>query len=143
RRAKLTFVVVGGGPTGVELAGTMSEIARRAIPRDFRAIDTKTARVILIEAEDRLLKSMAEENSRQAKNALEKLGVEVRLNSRVTEIDREGVIIGGQPDRPGSGERINAENVFWAAGVQASALGAMLGAKVDRHGRVLVQGDLS
>src|SRR5438552_1574612 len=139
RRAKLTFIVVGGGPTGVELAGTMSELARRAIPRDFRAIDTSTARVILVEAEDRLVGAFPPTSSAQAKIALEQLGVEVRLHSRVTEIDGEGVVIGP----PDAAERINAENVFWAAGVQASRLGATLGAPIDKHGRVLVQSDLS
>lgn len=139
RRAKLTFVVVGGGPTGVELAGTMSEIARRGIPRDFRSIDTTTARVILIEAQDRLLSTFSAKLSQHAKSALEKLGVEVRLNSRVIGIDEHGVVIGP----PEKSERINAESVFWAAGVQASPLGATLDVPMDRQGRVMVQPDLS
>jgi NADH dehydrogenase len=142
RRAKLTFVVVGGGPTGVELAGTMSEIARRAIPRDFRAIDTATARVILIEAQDRLLRAFPEDLSERARQDLQRMGVEVRLGSRVTCIDGDGVIVGSADDSHAS-ERINAENVIWAAGVQASSIGATLGAPTDRNGRVIVQGDLS
>jgi NADH dehydrogenase len=135
RRAKLTFVVVGGGPTGVELAGSMIEIARRAIPRDFRHIDTKTARVILVEANERLLMGYPPELSARAKRDLEDLGVEVRLGGRVTEIDENGVMIGT--------ERIEAENVIWAAGVSASPLGKSLGVPMDHSGRVLVRPDLS
>jgi NADH dehydrogenase len=139
RRAKLTFIVVGGGPTGVELAGTMSELARRSIPRDFRAIDTTTARVILVEALDRLLLAYPAKLSGRAKRDLEKLGVEVWLNSRVTHIDGHGVIVGVPPNA----ERIDAENVIWAAGVQASSIGASLGVPLDRNGRVIVEPDLS
>lgn len=135
RRARLTFIVVGAGPTGVEMAGTMSELARRAIPADFRSIDTTSARVILVEALDRVLPAMPPDLSKRAKRDLEELGVEVRLNSRVTQIDDEGVRIGD--------ERIAAHNVIWAAGVQASPLGALLGAETDRHGRVVVRPDLS
>jgi NADH dehydrogenase len=141
RRAKLTFIVVGGGPTGVELAGTMSELARRSIPRDFRAIDTTTARVILVEANDRLLQAYPPELSARAKVDLEKLGAEVRLNSRVIEIDGDGVTIALA--HAGGTERINAENSIWAAGVQASAVGGTLGAPLDRTGRVQVEPDLS
>jgi NADH dehydrogenase len=139
RRAKLTFIVVGGGPTGVEMAGTMSELARRSIPRDFRSIDTTTARVILVEAQERLLSAYPPKLSEHAKRDLEKLGVEVRLNSRVTGIDGDGVTIGTPPQT----ERIEAENVIWAAGVQASSLGASLGVPLDRQGRVMVECDLS
>ena len=135
RRAKLTFVVVGGGPTGVEMAGTMSELARRSIPRDFRSIDTTTARVILLEAQERLLTAYPPKLSEHAKRDLEKLGVDVRLNSRVTGIDGDGVMIGS--------ERIEAENVIWAAGVLASDLGKSLGVPLDRQGRVIVERDLS
>lgn len=135
RRAKLTFVVVGAGPTGVEMAGTMAELARRAIPRDFRFIDTSTARVILVEALDRVLPAYHGSLSARAKRDLERLGVEVRLNSKVTHIDGEGVRIGD--------ERVEAENVVWAAGVQASPLGASLGAPTDASGRVVVEPDLS
>jgi NADH dehydrogenase len=141
RRAKLTFVIVGAGPTGVEMAGTMAELARRSIPRDFRMIDTRTARVILVEAGDRLLQAFAPALSDRAKRDLEKMGVEVRLNHRVTHIDGDGVVIGGDADSPG--ERIDAENVIWAAGVRASPIGATLGAATDRNGRVMVAGDLT
>ena len=139
RKAKLTFIIVGAGPTGVELAGTMAELARKSIPRDFRAIDTKTARVILIEAVDRVLPNYPARLSAKARATLEKLGVEVRLNYRVTEIDGEGVWIGEGERR----QRIDAENVIWAAGVQASSLGAKLGAKTDKSGRVFVEPDLT
>ena len=138
RRAKLTFVIVGGGPTGVEMAGTMAELARRSIPRDFRMIDTRTAKVILVEADDRLLNTYPPDLAERARRDLEKMGVDVRFNHRVTEIDKDGVMIGG-PD----GERINAENIIWAAGVKASALGATLGAEVDHAGRVIVAPDLT
>jgi NADH dehydrogenase len=136
RRAELTFVVIGGGPTGVELAGMLSEIARQSIPKDFRAIDTKTARIILVEAGPRLLAAMPEVSGRRALADLQELGVEVRLGVRVTEIDGRGVVIGGE-------ERVEARNVIWAAGVRASPIGAMLGAPVDRGGRVEVGPDLT
>ncbi len=139
RRAELTFVVIGGGPTGVEMAGTMCELARKSIPRDFRAIDTTTARVILIEAEDRVLPGFPPELSGKALAALKKLGVEVRLNVRATEIDGQGVWVGSAPSR----ERIDAKNVIWAAGVQASSLGSKLQLPLDRHGRVTVESNLS
>ncbi len=135
RRAKLTFVVVGGGPTGVELAGAMAEIARRSIPRDFRSIDTRTARIILVEGEDRLLTAFPPELSARAKRDLERLGVEVRTGARVTEIDRECVRVGE--------ERIGAECVLWAAGVKAEGLVRCLGVELDRSGRVKVEPDLS
>lgn len=139
RRAELTFIVVGAGPTGVELAGTMSELARKAIPRDFRMIDTTTARVILIEAMDRVLPNYPPALSQKAKAALEKLGVEVRLSSRVTDINDQGVTIGLPPNA----EHIAAKNMIWAAGVQASSLGAKLGVPTDRNGRVPVLPDLT
>jgi NADH dehydrogenase len=139
RRAELTFIVIGGGPTGVELAGMLCEITRHAIPRDFRSIDTKTARIILIEAHDRVLAGMPEASSRRALADLQRLGVQTRLGTRVTEIDRDGVII-GPADKP---ERIDARNIIWAAGVKASPIGAMLGAPLDRTGRVEVNPDLS
>jgi NADH dehydrogenase len=135
RRAKLSFVVVGGGATGVETAGTMTELARRGIPRDFRLIDTKTARVILVEALDRLLPAFPRDLSERARRDLEHMGVEVRLNSRVTHIDAHGVRIGD--------ERIDAENVVWAAGVRASSIGATLGVPLDHSGRVIVGPDLT
>ena len=117
------------------MAGTMSELARRSIPRDFRSIDTTTARVILLEAQERLLTAYPPKLSEHAKRDLEKLGVDVRLNSRVTGIDGDGVMIGS--------ERIEAENVIWAAGVLASDLGKSLGVPLDRQGRVIVERDLS
>jgi NADH dehydrogenase len=135
RRAKLTFVVVGGGPTGVELVGALRQIAVQEIQKDYRNVDTSLARVILVEANDRVLKTFDPKLSAHALRDLEKLGVEVRLNSRVTAIDETGVLIGE--------ERIDANIVLWAAGVQASPLGKTLGVPLDRAGRVLVEPDLS
>jgi len=135
KRAELTFVVVGAGPTGVELAGSMIEIARRAIPRDFRSVDTATARVILVEAGQRVLPAFSTELSERARRDLEALGVEVRLNTRVTDIDASGVMVGDA--------RVPAGNVMWAAGVRASPLGASLGVPLDRAGRVIVGPDLA
>ncbi len=138
RRAALTFVIVGGGPTGVELAGAIAEISHSVIPMDFRRVDTRTARVVLVEALPRILPAMPEKCSADAKQQLEEMGVEVLLNTRVTRVDESGVVAG---DR---GEAIiAARNVFWAAGVKASPLGALLGAECDRAGRVMVQADLS
>ena len=135
RLAALTFVVVGAGPTGVELAGALSEIAHEAIPHDFKMIDTTTARVVLVELKDRVLPAMDERCSKDAHRALEELGVEVMVGTEVTAIDEGGVTMGG--------DRIDADNVFWAAGVQASPLGRSLGVELDRAGRVKVEPDLS
>jgi NADH:ubiquinone reductase (H+-translocating) len=135
RRRLLTFVIVGAGPTGVELAGAMAEIARRAIPRDFRFIDTTTARVVLLEGAPRALPSYPEKLSEKAHRQLERLGVEVRVGALVTDI-RPGMVRVGD-------EEIPAGNVFWAAGVAASPLGACLGAPLDQAGRVRVQPDCS
>lgn len=135
RAACLTFVVVGGGPTGCELAGSMIEIAHEVIPADFRHVDTKTARVILIQGADRLLPAMSESSSAAAKKQLEQLGVEVRLGVRVTDIKEDGVYCGE--------EFVSAHNVLWAAGVKASPLGESLGVAIDRAGRVIVEADLS
>lgn len=135
RRARLTFIVIGAGPTGVELAGAMAEIARRSIPRDFRSIDTATARIVLIEAQDRVLTAFDETLSARARRDLEALGVEVRTGARVTAVDSRGVNIGD--------ERIDAGCVFWAAGVRASPLAESLPAQRDRQGRVVVEPDLS
>lgn len=137
RREILTFVVIGGGPTGVELAGAMAEIARRAMPAEFRAIDTTTARVILIEGRDRLLPTFDPRLSTRARADLESLGVDVWLDAKVTAVDGAGVSIGE------GGERVVTRNVFWAAGVAASPLGASIGAPMDRAGRILVEPDLS
>lgn len=135
RRAVLTFGIVGGGPTGVELAGAIKEIAGQTIPRDYRHIDTRTTRVILFEAGDRLLPQFPPSLSDRARRDLERMGVEVRLNALVTNVAREGIHIGD--------EFIPLRNVFWAAGVKASALGKSLGVPLDRAGRVIVGPDLT
>jgi NADH:ubiquinone reductase (H+-translocating) len=135
RRRLLTFVIVGAGPTGVELAGAMAEIARQVMPGDFRSIDTTVTRIVLVEGLDRVLPLYPPDLSAKAQSQLERLGVEVRLDSRVTEITDRSVHVGG--------EEIAAGNVFWAAGVAASGLGAALGTPVDRAGRVLVEPDCS
>ena len=135
RRAALTFAIVGGGPTGVELAGAIKEIATTSLARDFRNIDTKTARIMLIESADRLLLQFDPQLSARAKRDLEAMGVEVRLHSMVTEITAEGLTIGDQ--------FVPVRNVIWAAGVAASALGKTLGTPLDRAGRVVVEPDLS
>ncbi|HQY89080.1 MAG TPA: FAD-dependent oxidoreductase, partial [Tepidisphaeraceae bacterium] len=128
RRAKLTFIVVGGGPTGVEMAGALREIAAQDIPRDFRSIDTVNTRIILLQGGDRLLPAMHPDLSERARKDLEAMGVEVRVNARVTEIDDRGVNIGA--------ERIECQNVIWAAGVQAAQLTRSLGVPLDKAGRV-------
>lgn len=135
RRRLLNFVVVGGGATGVELAGTLAEIARHTLRNEFRRIDSRAARVILVEAADRVLQTFPPSLSEKARRQLERLGVEVRTGTLVTSIDPEGVMLGE--------ERIGAATVLWAAGVAASPLGRMLGAPLDRAGRVLVEQDLS
>ena len=135
RQAKLTFVVIGGGPTGVELAGALKEIASQTIPKDFRHIDTTTAQIILIEAGSRLLAAMPEKLGLRAERDLKQMGVQVRLNSMVTEI-KEGVVGIGS-------EELTAENIIWAAGVRGSDVAASLGCALDDQGRVLVQPDLS
>jgi NADH dehydrogenase len=135
RDSYLTFVIIGGGPTGVELAGALPEIARRAMAPDFRRIDTRRTRVILLEAGNRVLATYPELLSRRALRDLEALGVEVRLNSAVTEIRDDAVCIG-----PG---RIAARTVFWAAGNVTSPLTKFLGVPLDRAGHVSVEPDLS
>lgn len=135
-RALLTFVVVGGGPTGVEMAGAFAEVARHTLTGgDFRRVDPASARVMLLEGGPRLLSTYPEPLSAKARAQLEKLGVEVRLNSLVTEIGPEAVRMGD--------ERIPTRNVVWSAGVAASPLGRQLGGEVDRMGRVAVEPDLS
>jgi NADH dehydrogenase len=131
----LQFVVVGGGPTGVELAGTLAEIARHALNNEFRNIDPRHSRILLVEGGPRVLPSYTEDLSRRAEEQLRHLGVEVRTSSMVTGIDPGAVWIGN--------EKITAPVILWAAGVAASPLGKKLGAPVDRAGRVLVQPDLS
>ncbi len=139
RRAYLTFVVVGAGATGVEMAGTMAEIARHTLRGEFRCIDSRAARVLLVEGGDRVLPSYPDILSARALAQLEKIGVQVRLNARVTAIDERGVELGA--------ERIDAHTVIWAAGVAASPLGRLLGERcgveIDRSGRVVVEPDLS
>lgn len=135
RQSLLTFVIVGGGPTGVELAGAIAEMSRFTLARDFRRIDPASSRVILIEAAPRILSAFAPELSENAADKLSKLGVRVRTQCSVTAVDRNGV--------DAAGERIPAATVIWAAGVRASGLGATLGVPLDRQGRVLVEEDLS
>jgi NADH dehydrogenase len=135
RRAVLTFGIVGAGPTGVELAGAIKEIAGETIPRDYRHIDTRTTRVVLFEGGDRLLPLFPPDLSARAQRDLERMGVEVRLNSIVTNITERGIYIGD--------EFIPVRNVFWAAGVRASSLGRSLGVPLDRAGRVIVGPDLT
>ncbi len=135
RRAKLTFVVVGGGPTGVELAGALKEIAAESIQRDFRHIDTSTARVILIEAAPRLLGGMPDALSHRAKRDLVAMGVEVLLDSPVTSVSDAGVEVGNSS--------IAAENVFWAAGVRGHDLVERLDVPLDSAGRIVVEPDLT
>ena len=132
---QLNFVVVGGGPTGVELAGAIADIARQALAKDFKAIDTRKARVILFEGSDRVLGTFAQDLSESAKSQLEDLGVEVRLNSFVTDIAAGKVKVGE--------EWIDCDVVVWATGVAASPIGKLLGVETDKAGRVFVEPDLS
>jgi NADH dehydrogenase len=135
RAAWLTFVVVGAGATGVELAGTLAEIARHTLPGEFRRFDPRLARVVLVEGTDRVLPPYPADLSEKARLQLERLGVSVLLQKRITSVDAEGVFM----DR----ERIEAKTVLWAAGVASSPLGKALGAPLDRAGRVRVEPDLS
>lgn len=135
RRAVLTFGIVGAGATGVELAGAIKEIAGSTLPRDYKHIDTRTTRVVLFEGGSRVLAPFPPELSARAHRDLERMGVEIRLNSTVTNVTPQGIFIGE--------EFIAVRNVFWAAGVKASPLGQSLGVPLDRAGRVLVGPDLS
>jgi NADH dehydrogenase FAD-containing subunit len=135
RDAPLTFVIIGGGPTGVEMAGAVAELTRRSAEMDFRFIGRRDIRVLLIEAGDRLLPAFPPGLSRAAARALEQLGVMVRLNSLVTDVGDYGVTAGG--------ERIESGVVVWAAGVQASPAARWLAAPADRSGRVKVEPDLT
>ncbi|MEJ1128252.1 NAD(P)/FAD-dependent oxidoreductase [Variovorax sp. CCNWLW225] len=151
RRALLTFVVIGAGPTGVEMAGTLAEIAKHTLSGEFRHIDPGSAQVLLVEGGPRVLQAMPESLSQKALEQLEKLGVEVRLNARVTAIDANGLEVqsggGGADGAPATSYRIESSCVVWAAGVAASPLGRMLGeatgAECDRAGRIKVEPDLS
>jgi NADH dehydrogenase len=135
RAELMTFVVVGGGPTGVELCGVLPDIARKALYRDFRRIDTRQTRVILIEGGSRVLSAFPEQLSRQAHQDLEQLGVEIRLNAIVTNVTPEAVYIGE--------ERIAARTVVWAAGNAASPVAKSLGVPLNRAGQVIATADLS
>jgi NADH dehydrogenase len=135
RRALLTFVIVGGGPTGVEMAGAIAELAHNSVTRDFRDMSPRSARVILAEADSRLLPTFPPDLSEEARRALEKMGVEVRLGAMVSSITEDAATIGGEP--------IAARTVIWAAGVRASPAAAWLDAERDRAGRVVVNSDFS
>jgi NADH dehydrogenase len=135
RAAHLTFVIVGGGPTGVELAGAIKELAVDVIPRDFRAADTRLARVVLLEAGPRLLPTLHADSSRRALTQLQELGAEVRLDTRVTRVLADGVEAGA--------EFIRSHNVIWAAGVRPAPLIATLGVAAGPGGRVAVAPDCS
>ena len=135
REQWLNFVVVGGGPTGVELAGTLAEIARHTLPQEFRRCDPRSAQVHLLEAGPRVLAAMPESLSASARQQLERLGVIVHTDDAVTRIDENGVTL--------ANSQIKSRTVLWAAGVAASSLGQFLGEPLDRAGRVKVQADLS
>ena len=135
RRRLLTFVIIGGGPTGVELAGALAELARAALARDFRHIDPSTARIVLIEGGPRLLPSFPPGLSEKAAQALARLGVEVRLDAMVTSCDRDGVVVGNT--------RIDGRTLIWAAGVAASPAAIWLGIEPGRGGRAPVGTDLT
>jgi NADH dehydrogenase len=141
RRSWLTFVIVGAGPTGVELAGTLGEISRDTLRGDFRSIDPAEARILLVDMAPRVLPRFPEDLSTKAEESLIRLGVRSRTGVRVAEIDSEGIIIDG----PNGAERIPARTILWAAGVQASPLGQVLagktGCEIDRSGRLVVERD--
>ncbi len=135
RAAWLTFVVIGGGATGVELAGTLAEIARHTLRGEFRNFDPRNARIVLVEGTDRVLPPYPRDLSEKARLQLERLGVTVWLGKRVTGVDADGVTLGA--------DRLAAKTVLWAAGIAASPLGTSLGVPLDRAGRVIVAPDLS
>jgi putative oxidoreductase len=135
QRKLLTFLICGAGPTGVEMAGAIAELARNGVAKDFRNFDPASARILLVQAGPRVLPQFDERLSAFARSSLEALGVEVHINSRVELIDRDGVIV--------NGKRIEAGTVLWAAGVVASPASAWLGAEADRTGRIKVGPDLS
>ena len=135
RQRLLTFVIVGGGATGVEMAGAIAEIARQTLANDFRRIDPRSSRIILLEAGPRVIPTLPEDLSRYAERALIRMGVDVRTSTRVTSCDRHGVEL--------EHGRIDASTIIWAAGVVASPAAAWLGAAHDRAGRVVVRPDLS
>ena len=135
RKKQLTFVIVGGGPTGVELAGSIGEMSRFTLSKFYRHIDPKLTRIFILEAADRILGTFAPELSSKATRELEKLGVQVWTSSLVSNVDADGVQIGR--------ERIEAATVLWAAGVKASEIGQCMGVETDRSGRIMVEQDLS
>ncbi len=135
RKTLLTFVIVGGGPTGVELAGSIAEISRYTLEEDFRSIDPSRTRVILIEAGPRLVAAFSEDLSKKAARDLEHLGVQIWTSTRVTNITHEGAQLGS--------EFINSKTVIWAAGVQPSSLSQILNVPLDKQQRVLIEPDLS
>ena len=135
RRRLMTFAIIGAGPTGVELAGTIAELAHETLRRDFRRIDTREARVVLVEAGPRILAGFTEDLSAYAERALVRLGVEVRTGHAVSQCDEDGIVLGG--------ERLPASTVLWAAGVAASPAAEWLKAKADRAGRIMVEPDLT
>lgn len=135
QEAFLTFAIVGAGPTGVELAGTIADLAHDTLPSDFRATDTRKTKVLLIEAGPKVLSSYPDDLSQYAKTALEKLGVEVSLGAPVTRIEPNAITFGER--------RIDAHTIIWAAGVRASPAAEWLGAPADRSGRIIVEPDLS
>ncbi|HNN48440.1 MAG TPA: NAD(P)/FAD-dependent oxidoreductase, partial [Marmoricola sp.] len=141
----MTFVVVGAGPTGVEMAGQIAELAHKTLPSNFRAIDTRDSKVILIDGADQVLPPFGEKLGRKTQQALEKLGVEVRLDTFVTDVDERGLTIKHKEDE--STEYVEAVTKVWAAGVQASPLTETLnkqtGAPLDRAGRIAVNPDLT
>lgn len=136
RKELLTFAIVGGGPTGVELSGALYELSHISLSRNFRVINPRSTRIILLEAGPRILASFSPESSAKVTQKLEGFGIEVRTNSRVSQVDDEGIVIGGT-------ERIRARTVLWAAGVAASPAASWVGAESDRAGRAKVQSDLS
>lgn len=135
RRELMTFVVVGGGPTGVEVAGAIAELSRTVLARDFRTIDPRSAEILLLEGGPRVLPTFAESLSASAQAQLAELGVNVRVNARVTRIDQQGVYLGA--------ELIRSATVLWGAGVVATALTSTLGVPLDRAGRVIIEPDLT
>jgi NADH dehydrogenase len=139
RKAWLTFVVVGAGPTGVELAGALAEISRHGMERDFRRFDPEAARILLVEGRDRVLPNFPESLAPKAAHQLERLGVEIATGVRVTKIDAHGVDL----EKDGRSERLDARTILWAAGVATSPLAKGLGGELDRAGRVKVKPDLS
>jgi NADH dehydrogenase len=136
RARLLTFVVVGGGPTGVEMAGAMAEVAHETLKKDFRRIDPRMSRIVLIEAGSRILPALPDNLSHYARTTLERMGVEVKVDTRVTDCTRDGVTLG-------DGSRIDASTIVWAAGVVASPAAQWIGAEHDRAGRIVVNADLS